>query len=108
MLKQFNFKQFSLGKDRFSSIWPRDRPLSGAASPGQSGPLSDGNKGILGLLQSSSITEASPSDCLVSYPGHSLGMSYPSVEMQSVYSTSLANWAIEGWLNREKRRKREK
>ena len=28
------------------------------------------------------------SDCLVSYQGHSLGKTYPSVEMQSVYSTA--------------------
>ena len=30
-------------------------------------------KGYSAFPQSSSITEASPSDCLVSYPGHSLG-----------------------------------
>ena len=29
----------------------------------------------------------------VSYPGHSLGETYPSSEMQSVYSTTPANWA---------------
>ena len=34
-----------------------------------------------------------PSDCLVSYPGHLLGKSYPPAEMQSVYSTALADWA---------------
>ena len=34
----------------------------------------------------SSIIEASSSDCLVSYPGHSLGKTYFSEEMQSVYS----------------------
>ena len=33
---------------------------------------------------------ASPSDCLVSYPGHSLGR---SVEVQSVYSTPPDDWA---------------
>ena len=31
--------------------------------------------------------EPTPSDCLVSYPEHSLGESYPSSEMLSVYST---------------------
>ena len=31
--------------------------------------------------------------CLVSYPGHLLGKSYPSAERQSVYSTAPANWA---------------
>ena len=38
---------------------------------------------------------ASQSDCLASYPGHPLGggESYPSAEIQSVYSTSPADWA---------------
>ena len=45
------------------------------------------------IPQSSSITEASPSDYLVSYPGHSLGESYPSAEMQSVYSAAPADKA---------------
>ena len=40
---------------------------------GQSGPGSDGNEGVLRIPQSSSTAETSPSDCLVSYPGHSLG-----------------------------------
>ena len=52
---------------------------------------SDGSKGI---HRSSSITWASPSDYLVSLPGHSLGESYPSVEMVSVYSAGRADWAI--------------
>ena len=53
-----------------SSIYPIDRALSGATTPGQSGPGSDGNEGVLRVLQSSSITGTSPSDCLVSNPGH--------------------------------------
>ena len=68
-------------------------PLSGATTPGQRGPGSDGNKGVLHIPQSSSIAGTSPSDCLVSYPGHSLGGSYPSAEKQSVYSTAPADWA---------------
>ena len=48
-----------------------DRALLGATIPGQSGPGSDGNKGLLCIPLSSSITWTSPSDCLVSYPGHS-------------------------------------
>ena len=43
-------------------------------------------------LQSSNITEASPSDCLVSYPENLLE-SYPFSKMQSVYSAAQANWA---------------
>ena len=57
---------------QFSSIWPIDRNLTGATSPGQSGPGSDSNEEVLSILQISSISAASPSDCLVSYPGHSL------------------------------------
>ena len=79
---------------QFSSIKPIDWALSSATTPGQSGPESNGNEGVLCIPQSSSITGTSPSDCLVSYPGHSLGRgSYPSAEMQSVYSTVPAGWA---------------
>ena len=49
-----------------------DRTLSGATTPGQSGPGSDDNKGVLCIPQSSSITGTSPSDYLVSYLGHLL------------------------------------
>ena len=41
--------------------------------PLQSGPWSDGNKGVLSIPQNSGITGASPSDCLVLYPRHWLG-----------------------------------
>ena len=40
-------------------------PLRGQREPG-----SNGNEGVLNIPQSSSITRASPSDCVVSYPGH--------------------------------------
>ncbi len=56
-------------------------------------PGSNGNEGVLRIPQSSRITVTSPSDCLVSYPRHSLGVSYPSAEVQSVYSTAPADWA---------------
>ena len=75
-----------------SSIWPIDRTLSGATTPGQSGPGSDGNEGVLRISQSSSIAGTSPSDCLVSYPGHSLEESYSFAEMQSVYSVAPVDW----------------
>ena len=58
---------------QFSSIWPIDNALSGATTLGQSGPGGDGNEGVLRILQSSSIIGTLSSDCLVSYPGHSLG-----------------------------------
>ena len=55
-----------------SSIWLIDMNQLGASTQGQSGPGNDGNEGVLCIPQGSSITGASPSDCLVSYPGHSL------------------------------------
>ena len=79
---------------QFSSIQPIDRALSGATTPGQRGHGSNSNKGMLHIPQSPSIAGTSPSDCLVSYPGHSLGESYPSAEVQLVYSTAPADWAI--------------
>ena len=51
-----------------SSIYDIDRTLSGATTLGQSEPGHIGNEGVLWIPQSSSITETSPSDCLVSYP----------------------------------------
>ena len=68
---------------------------TGATTPGQSEPGRNGNEGVLCIRQSPSITGTSPSDCLVSYPGHSLVVgSYPSAEVQSVYSTAPTIWAI--------------
>ena len=58
---------------KFSSIWPIDRTLSSATTPGQGEPGSDGNEGALCISKSSNITGTSSPDCLVSYPGHSLG-----------------------------------
>ena len=72
----------------------QDRTLSGATTPGQSRPGSDGNEGVLHISQSSCISGMSPSDCIVSYSGHSLREFYPSAEKQSVYSTAPANRAI--------------
>ena len=71
-----------------SSIWPIDRTLSGATILGQSELGNDGNDEVLRITQSSSITEASPSDCLMSHSGYSLEESYPSAEMQSIYSAA--------------------
>ena len=89
----FQVIQFSIST-HFSSIWPIDKTLSDATTLGQSGLGSNGNEGVLYIPQSSSITWTSPSDCLVSYPGPSLRRSYPSAEMQSVYSTAPADWAM--------------
>ena len=75
------------------SIWLIDGTLSGATTSGQIGQGSSGNEGVLHIPQSFR-TGASPSDGLVSYPGHSLGESYPSTEMQLVYSAAPANWTV--------------
>ena len=87
----FQVIQFSIST-HFSSIWPVDRTLSGATTPSQSGPGSDDNKGVLRIPQSSSITGTSQSDYLVSYPADLLAGSYPSAEVQSVYSTAPTDW----------------
>ena len=72
-----------------SSIWPIDRILSGATTPGLSGSGSNGNERVLHIPQNLR-TEASPSDGLMSYQEHSLGESYLSTDMQSVYSLAPA------------------
>ena len=87
----FNTIQFSIIK-QFSSIWPIDSTLSGAATSGLNWPASDGNEGVILIPQGSCITGTSPIDYFVSYPGHSLVGSYPSAEKRSVYSTAPADW----------------
>ena len=64
--------QMNFSTDSRTNSWPTDRILSGAANLAQRGPGSDSNWGVLRIPQSSSITEASPSDCIVSYRRHSL------------------------------------
>ena len=67
--------------------------------PGQSGPGSDGNKGVLHIPQSPRITGTSRSDCLVSNPGHSLGGVLPPCRgaVGVFYSPSrLGNPATQG------------
>ena len=134
----FQTIQFSVST-RFNSIWSIYTILSGATTPGQSGAESNGNEGILHILQISSIWSISirlfsvisvyslgrrsPNrltirNSSVSYPGpyfylthrsciwsltirlfsvksgHSFKRwSYPSAEVQSVYSTTSAKWA---------------
>ena len=77
-----------------SSIWPIDRNLSLATTPWQNGPGSNGNQGVLFIPQIYKVGD-SPSDCLMTYPRYFLGeKSYSSAEMQSVYSTTLADRGI--------------
>ena len=77
----------------FSCIRAIDGTLSGATTAGQSGPGSDVNEGVVCILQSSHITGASPIDCLVSYPGHSL---------RSLTSPQRSSWCIQQPLPSEK------
>ncbi len=72
----FQVIQFNIST-QFSSIWNIDRTLSVATILGLSGPESNDNERVIHIPQSSSITGALSSDCLVSYPGHSLGESFP-------------------------------
>ena len=71
---------------QFTSIWSIDRTLLPLWAKVKLGTMA--MKGY--ILQHSSITGTSPSDCLVSYPGHSLwvGRSWLSAELQLVYSTA--------------------
>ena len=55
-----------------SSTGPIDRTQSDTTTLGPSRPRSDSNEKALRIPQRSNITEASPSDCLVSYLEHSL------------------------------------
>ena len=50
------------------------------------------------IPQSSSITEFSPSDCLVPYQEHTLRQSYRPAEMQSMYFSAPADRAIKFWI----------
>ena len=79
----FQTIQFSISS-QFSSIWPIDRTLSGATTPGQSEPGSDGNEGIHRIPQSSSITRTSPSD-LFSVLSRILVLGFSPLQWSSQY-----------------------
>ena len=82
-----------------SSIWTIDRTLSGATTPSQSGPGSDGNEGLFHIPQTSGITGASLADCLVSYSGYSgeLGggaLAFCRDAIGVFYSPSRLGWTV--------------
>ena len=80
------------GKWLNSYIWSKDGALTGSTAPSLGEPESNGNEGVFYTLKSSR-TGASPSDSFVSYTGHSLEWGfYPSIEVQSVYSTAPGDW----------------
>ena len=106
MSKQFYFKQFSLvwirslnaksrklSKPRFSYICLINRNLSGSTTLSQSGRGSDGNKGD--TLHSPKLQHYWNLNIRLfsvicrTFVG---GWSYPSAEMQSVYSITPADW----------------
>ena len=62
----------------------------------QDGPGSDGNEGVLYFPQSSSITGATPSDCLMSYTGHSLVVGGSLTPLQSL-SVCLRVYCFSPW-----------
>ena len=67
------FTQLNDRKIIFQAIqFSLNRTLSGATTPGQSGPGSDGSDGVLRIPQSSGIIRASTLGCLLSYPRDSL------------------------------------
>ena len=72
------------------SIWPIIQ--SCAITPGQSGQGAIGNEDVFHVPQCYLIG-ALTFDVLMSYSGYKLGESYPSAEMQSVYSSTPADWA---------------
>ena len=86
---------------QFSSIWPIDRTRSDATTPGQSGPRSNGKEGVSRIPQSSRIIGTSPSDCLVSILGHSLGgFTLCKGAVGIFYSPSLLGshgWVVDGF-----------
>ena len=53
-----------------------------------------GKEVILCIIQSLTIIGVSPSDCLISYARRSLGKSYSSVQMQTVYLAALPYGAV--------------
>ena len=78
-----------------------DRTSSDATTLGQSGSGNNGNEGVLHSPQSSSITGASPSDCLVSYPEHSLvGVSCVCRDAVNAFCSPsrLGHRTLVGWV----------
>ena len=47
LFRKLNLKTVLFQTIQFSSIWLIDKSLSGAITPGKSGPGIDGNKGVL-------------------------------------------------------------
>ena len=68
---EFQTVKFSIGT-LFSSVQPKNSTQSGVTNKDQSGPGSDGNKWVVNNPQSSNTSEASLSDGVMSFRGHTL------------------------------------
>ena len=83
-----------------SSIWPIDRILSGATTPGQSGSWNDGSEEVLHIRQSSSITGPSLSDFLILYLRHSSKVGVCGDAVRVLYSSHTSRLgSVEQWVN---------
>ena len=76
------------------SIWPIDKTLSAAPTLGQSGPGSNGNEEVLHIIR---IFKAGTSPWFNIISRTLVVRGLPPAEMQSVYSTVPADWAIKFW-----------
>ena len=75
------------------SLWRTDQTLSDVTTTGLSVSRSDGNERLLHIPQIFK-TGTLPSDDLMPYPGQSLGESYPTAKMLSVFCTDRASTLI--------------
>ena len=81
---------FSLAKVcRLDLFNPYIGPYQVLPLQGQSGPESNGNEGVLHIPQ-----RTSPSDCLVSYPGYSLGVGSYSLQPQQQQARFCATYFV--------------
>ena len=94
MSKQFHFKQFSSTQEHSLVLFdPKIGPYLVLALMARVDPREWAMKELLRIPPNSSITEAWTSDCFVSYPRHSFGESYSSIEKQSVNFAAPADWS---------------
>ena len=73
MIKEFYFNSVEHKSFVYTQLRCQTVLFDPLIEPYQSRPGSDGNEGVRRIPQSSSVTGASLSDCLMSYPGHWFG-----------------------------------
>ena len=84
----FQTIQFSISR-QFSFISPIHRTLTGSTTSRLSGPWSNGKEVALRIPQSSSITGASPSNCLVSFQDTRGGGGFTPLQRSSLWILQL-------------------